>query len=276
MSALAGCASAVPPGDTETDPSVSDSADPVTAQRAHYVDLMLANSYASGPETQSGIMSVISGYGGGYITTASVGSPALANETLTLSVVLGAGSVLNDMQGETYLGLAGIACFTYRLGYYGYTGDYAQVRCPASLTTTAARAVASRQISDQVWAERYDLALKQIPATLAAARQVLFPTESDTAADGVSSADLTASAFAAGTDAQLKLPEAGLALRQTDGGCDYVVFRWIRDSWVGGGTSGFSQAPVARAWAAPTADPCTGAAALAAGQFLTVDRYAGG
>jgi hypothetical protein len=53
-----------------------NSADPITAQRAGYVATMLSNSYASGPETESGIMSVIAGYGGGYVTDASLsGAP---------------------------------------------------------------------------------------------------------------------------------------------------------------------------------------------------------
>ena len=257
---LGGCASAAVPASAR-----------ITAQRAQYVDLMLSNSYAAGPETERGIMSVISGYGGGYVTSATL-SGAGANELLTLNVVLGGGEVRNLMQGETDLGVSDIACFTYTLAY-GAPRAHAQVACPASLTTASARSTAARQIDDQVASEQYDRSVERIPATLAAAQATLFPT-----AVAVRDAHLrlTAADFAAGTDGVLNLPMSALALPQPGGACDYVVYRWVRSSYVGGGTAGSTQSARALAWVAPTAAACTGAAALAAGEFLTLDRYAGG
>lgn len=233
---------------------------------------MLANSYAAGPQTQSGMMSVISGYGGGYVTSATLTGTG-ADEALTVQVVLGAGTVRDSMQGETDFGVAGLACFTYTLGYRAPQGEHAQYACPASLTAVAARAAAARQIGDQVASEHDDLPLKQVPATLAAARTALFPTPAAYAGAHV---QLTAEDFAAGTDDVLGRPMSALALAQQDGACEYVVFRWIRSSRVGGGTASTGTAAYARAWVAPTAADCTGAAALAAGAFLTADRNAGG
>ena len=293
--ASAGCASVFSnPADRPRPTGVADSTDPITAQRAQYVQTMLSNSYAAGPETQSGIMSVIAGYGGGYVTEASLADAPGASEELTMNVVLGAGSVLNTMQGETDLGPSGIACFTFTVGDY-YAGNKAspQVPCPASLTTADAQATAERQISTQVDSEQFNTALTVIPTTLVAAEQavgIIGPsgqattapaattaaTPAATTATGSATAALTAADFATGKDGIEQKPDAGLAVPQPDGSCVYVDFRWIQTSWVGGGTAGANDAAVSKAWAAPTEAKCTGSAALAAGAFLTADRYAGG
>lgn len=252
-----------------------NTSDPITAQRAGYVATMLSNSYASGPETESGIMSVIAGYGGGYVTDASLSGAAGPTQKLTLAVVLGGGSVLNSMQGETNMAPAGIACFTFTVGYYSYGGSKTQVACPSSLTTATAQATATRQIAEQTGAERYDttIASKSTPTTLAEAEKMVGL---GSPADSSATAGLTAANFATGTDGVQHKPDAALALPQSGGGCIYVLYRWVQTSWVGGGTSGTSDSPVTRAWAAPTDAACTGAAALSAAAFLTVDRYAGG
>jgi hypothetical protein len=279
LAMTSGCVSTMPgpalgTGQPAETPTGLDTSDPITAQRAGYVGTMLSNSYA-GPETERGIMSVIAGYGGGYVTDASLSGPAGPNEILTMTVVLGGGSVLNSMQGETDMGTSGIACFTYTLGYYGLKGTDKQVACPSSLTTPAARATATRQIAEQLDAARYDatIASKSMPTTPTEAEQLIGlsgPTHASATA-GVTAAD-----FAVGTDGIQHKPDAALALPQSGGGCIYVVYRWIQISWVGGGMSGTSDSPVAVAWAAPTDAACTGPAALSAGAFLTADRYAGG
>ena len=252
-----------------------DSSDPITAQRAGYVALMLSNSYAAGPETQRGFMSVISGYGGGYVTDASLSGGDGPNETLTVTVVLGGGDVVDSMQGEADFGTSGIACFTYTLGYGDLLGAQKQVSCPASLTPAAARATATRQIAEQADAKQYDatIASKTMPTTMADAEK-LIGLESPTHPSAT--AGLTAANFATGTDSIQHRPDAALALPQSGGGCIYVIYRWIQSSWVGGGTAGTADSPDAIAWGAPTDAACTGPAALNAGGFLTMDRDAGG
>jgi hypothetical protein len=286
-------------------PTGLDTSDPITAQRAGYVETMLAGSYADGPETQRGFTSVITGYGGGYVTDAKMSGPAGPNTTVTMTVVLGGGSPINSMQGEGDKSPSGIACFTYTLGYYLPQGTDKQVACPSSLTTPVADATAERQIAEQLAAVNYDATIvsKSMPTTPAEAEQVIRlnrPTHaspapgataraSATAPVGATArfgttapavvtatAEITAADFATGTDSIQHKPDAALALPQTGGGCIYVVYRWIRSSWDDDGDAGSMNSPVAIAWAAPTDDACTGPAALSAGGFLTVDRYAGG
>lgn len=247
--------------------------DPITAQRAQDVSLMLSNSYAAGPETQAGIMSVIAGYGGGYVTSATLTGSGAAQE-LTVQVVLGAGTVRDQMQGESDFGVSGTGCYSFILGYRGPRGAPNHHTCPQNLTDAAARAEAARQIGDQIASELYDMPVKQIPMTLQDARQVLFPTPKALRDAGIQPLD--AEDFAAGTDATLHRPMSALALARQDGACEYVVFRWISASAAGSGTASTSINAFARAWVAPTQASCTGSAALAAGAFLTADRYAGG
>lgn len=252
-----------------------DSSDPITAQRAGYVSLMLSNSYAAGPETQRGIMSVISGYGGGYVTDASLSGGDGPNEMLTVTVVLGGGDVVDNMQGETDFGTSGIACFTYTLGYGAPSAAQTQISCPASLTVRTAQATATRQIAEQAEAKQYDAAIpsKTMPTTLAEAEKLIGL---DGPAHASATAGLSAANFATGTDSIQHKPDAALAMPQSGGGCIYVVYRWIQSSWVGGGTAGTADSPDAIAWGAPTDAACTGPAALGAGGFLTMDRDAGG
>jgi len=224
-----------------------NSADPITAQRAEYVASMLSDSYASGPETQSGIMSVIAGYGGGYVTHASLSGAAGPTQKLTLTAVLGGGSVRNSMQGETDMDPSGVACFTFTVGYYGNDDTKSQVACPSSLTIAAARATATRQIAEQVDSELYNttIASGSIPTTLAAAEKLiaLGGPEGSSPVPGVTMAD-----FATGTDAVQHRPDAALALPQSGGGCVYVIYRWVQISRVGGGTASTSDFPLTRAW----------------------------
>ncbi|MBR7833235.1 hypothetical protein KDL01_08160 [Actinospica durhamensis] len=260
---------------------VSGTPDQNTLARAGYVATMLSNSSASGPQTQGDVMAVITNYGGGYVTDASLSGAAGSSQKLTLSVVLGGGSVRDSMQGETDMKPSGIGCFTYTVGYYGYSGTESQVTCPSSLTTGLAQATATRQISVQIAAARYDstITTKTVPTTLAAAVHLFeFSTPAGAIAPPAPPglADVTAADFATGTDAVQHRPDAALAVPQPAGGCIYVSYRWIQASWVGGGSAGTSDSAVTRAWAAPTDAPCTGTAALSAGTFLTADRNAGG
>lgn len=265
------------------------SSDPVTAQRSRYVYQMLASSYAAGPETQAGVMSLIAGYGGGYVTSADLTGSG-ADEVLTVQVVLGAGTVRESMQGETDFGIAGVACFSYTLDYRAPEDQIAQFSCPPYLNDAVARADAARQIGDQRAAEHYNKPVNQIPTTLAAARKFLFPT---TKTLQNANLELTPADFATGTDDVLHRPMSALALLQQDGACEYVVFRWISASHGGvrtsasassasrttastnsaspTSTSSISEVAYARAWAAPTSAACTGAAALSAAAFLTAD-----
>lgn len=245
--------------------SADSNTDPTTLQRSDYVATMLQNSAATGPETESGVMSVIAGYGGGYVTDASLAGSG-PTEVLTLTVVLGGGSVRDSMQAETDMGPSGIACFTFTVGYYAYSDTKSHASCPASLTTATARATATRQIDEQLASERYQGTVASIPTTLAAAERAI----------GVGkSAKASAADFAVGTDAVQHKPDAALALPQSGGGCIFVVYRWIQASQLHP-SAGTADSPVIRAWAAPTNAPCTGAAALSAGAFLTNDTYAGG
>lgn len=239
--------------------------DPITLQRAGYLDIMLSNVYASGPLTQGAIMSVISGYGGGYVTTASEsGAMGTSTQELTLNVVLGGGSVKDSMQGEGDFAPSGIACFTYTVGYYGYMGKQAtQVACPASLTQASAQATAQRQLTTEADALAYEGSFTSVPASLAAAEAaVKLPPAGRTAT--------RAADFAAGSGI------AALAIPQSSGSCIYVVFREITSTVVGGGTARVFSGIVSKAWVAPTDATCDGTGALSAGAFLSVDRGAGG
>jgi hypothetical protein len=280
VATTSGCVATMPgpalgTGQPAETPTGLDTSDPITAQRADYVSIMLAGSYTGGPETQRGIMSVIAGYGGGYVTDASLSGPNGPNGTLTVTVVLGGGKPVNSMQGETDFGTSGIACFSYTLGYYRLQGSDKQVACPSSLTTPAARATATRQVAEQLTAASYDatIASKSMPTTPAEAEQVIGPSGPTHAS---ARAKVTAADFATGTDSIQHKPDAALALPQPGGGCIYVIYRWIQSSWDDDGDAGTMDSPVAIAWAAPTDDACTGPAALSAGGFLTADRYAGG
>lgn len=259
--ALSGCGSMI--ADSHTDPT--------TLQRSDYVATMLQNSAASGPETQSGIMSVIAGYGGGYVTDAKLTGSG-PTEVLTLTVVLGGGSVRNSMQSETDFGPSGIACFTYTVAYYDYNDTKSHASCPASLTTATARATAKRQIDEQVASERYQGGFASIPTSPAAAEQAIGLGKP---ANASATAGVTAANFAVGTDSMQHKPDAALALPQSGGGCIFVIYRWIQSSQIRPSAS-TADARTIRAWAAPTDAPCTGAAALSAGAFLTNDSYAGG
>ena len=262
---VSGCASMIADSNT----------DPITVQRSQYVLLMLQDSVANGPGGENVATSVVAGYGGGYVTHTSLsGTPGPA-QVLTLTVVLGGGSPRDRMQGETDMDPSGIACYTFTVAYYGYNDTKSHASCPSSLTTEVARATATRQIREQSNTARYNTgaALKAIPTTLSAAEKSIGlsgPTSASAIA-GVTGVD-----FATGTDALQHKPDAALALPQSGGGCIYVSYRWIQASWADHGSAGTSDSAVTRAWAAPTDDPCTGAAALAAGGFLTADTRAGG
>lgn len=264
--AVAACAVLAACGPLEPDTS------PLATQRAGYVDTMLQNSYAGGPETERGIMSVIAGYGGGYVTSATLtGVGASPSEKLTLDVVIGAGAVSDGMQGETDRDASDPHCYTFTLSYYGYEVTDKENACPSALTTAAAQAAARRQIAAQIESESYWAAASaEIPGSLSAAEASIGftgKTPSTTAPRG--------SSFAAG-----QVPgggsAAGLAVPQPGGACVFVAFRSIRATSKNGTHFSTSDGPAFAAWAAPTSAPCQGSAALAAGAFLTVDSNAGG
>jgi hypothetical protein len=250
------------------------SKDSAAAQRAQYVETMLSNSYTSGPESEKGVMSIITGYGGGYVTDAQLSQAPGPAEKLTMNVVIGAGRVINSMQGETDLDPAVPACFTFTVGYYSYSGTKKEVPCPASLTTASAQAMARQQTANQVNSEHYVGSPAAIPQTSGDAEKasglIPVPGQNQTAPA------LTAADFAAGTDAIQGKPDAALAVPQAGGGCVFITYRRLQSAWIAGGKAGTANTQVADAWAAPTDAPCTGFAALAASAFLTVDTYAGG
>jgi hypothetical protein len=237
--------------------------DPITLQRAGYLDIMLSNVYTSGPLTQGPIMSVISGYGGGYVTTTSQsGTMGTDTQKLTLNVVLGGGSVKNGMQGEGGFGPSDIACFTYTVGYYGYAGKASEVACPASLTQASAQATARRQLTTEADAAAYEASLTVVPASLAAAE----------AAIKLSPATRTATKA---IDFAARSGMAALAIPQSSGSCTYVVFRKITSTALSGGVFTVYSGIVSKAWAAPTDAACDGKGALSAAAFLSVDPRAG-
>lgn len=264
--AVSACAVLAACGPLEPDTS------PLATARAGYVDTMLQNSYAGGPETERGIMSVIAGYGGGYVTSAELtgvgGSPS---EKLKLGVVIGAGAVPDGMQGETDRDASNPHCYTFTLSFYGYETTDDEIACPSSLTTAAAQETARRQIAAQIGSESYSATtLTRIPDSLSAAEAAIGfngRTPSTTAPTG--------SSFAAG-----QVPGggsgAGLAVPQPGGACVFVAFRSIRATSKDGTHFSTAAGPAFAAWAAPTSAPCQGSAALAAGAFLTVDSNAGG
>lgn len=271
VAAFASCA--VLAGCSLIDGDSGGSQSSLAGRRAQYVATMLRNSYAGGPETERGIMSVITGYGGGYVTDAELtGTAGTPSEKLELDVVIGAGEILDSMQGETDMAASEPQCYSYTLGYYGYDVQAAQTSCPSTLTTAKAQATAERQIAAQVASESYGggSALTRIPDSLRAAEAAVGfdgTTPSRTAPSG--------SSFAAGHDSDGK-PAAGLAVPQPGGACVYVAFRSIRATSKNGTAFSVSDDPGLAAWVAPTSAPCQGPAALAAAAFLTVDTYAGG
>lgn len=237
--------------------------DPITSQRANYLDIMLSNVYATGPLTEGALMSVISGFGGGYVTsTTQSGEMGTSTQKLTLNVVLGGGSVKNSMQGESDFDPSGIACFSYTTGYSGYMGTAMQLDCPASLTAAEAYSTARRQLATEAVAEKYGASLTAVPTSLASAEKALrLPAATLDV--------MKASDFATGSGI------AALAAPQSSGSCIYVDFRHITSTAFVGSTATVESGIVAKAWVTPTEAPCAGAGALSAAAFLTMDRDEG-
>jgi hypothetical protein len=244
----------------------------LAAQRVQYVDTMLQNSYAGGPETERGIMSVISGYGGGYVTSAVLGGTGgTPSQKLTLDVVIGAGQVTNSMQGEGDMSPGDPECYVFTVGFYTYEVKHSQVPCSSTLTTKKAQAIAARQIAAQGVSEDYGSSGQAvIPGSIKQA-------ETEIGFDGRTALTTapTGTDFAAGPGPEGKRA-AGLALPQPGGACVDVLFRWIRATSKIGTDFTVTDAPAIVAWAAPTEAPCSGDAVLAEAGFLTVDEYAGG
>lgn len=231
--------------------------------RAGYVDLMIENIVGtSAPMHEGDIFAIVAGYGGGYVTDATVsGGVGTPTETLTFDAVLGAAGITDKMQGESYDGPSAIACYRFTTGYYAHS-THTGIPCAAGVT--AARAASEARIQTHTTAvaaaSRRFHPGQAMPIDLAQAERIAGVGSSTHS----STDTLTAVDFAAGDGA------AALALPQPAGGCVYLRFTSAAaTSTTAGGVNTYG-------WAAPTNAPCTGSAALANGGYVTHDAHAGG
>jgi hypothetical protein len=268
LAAAAGCGSADPRSDSGA-----------TTARAGYVEQMLGSYSGTGALGGDSLDQVVTEYGGGYVLSESEhGSAGQANDAHVAVVVLGVGAAAWHMQGETYNGPAGIACYRFRIAYPREI-SYSPIACPAPSGQNAIDAAWAR------WTAGYDLATsafttyspRPVPRRLAAAIRLLARADHDvlTAATPVAHPDghLTLADFAAGTtstEGGLFGPRiAALAVPLSNGTCAYVAFT---SQVLANSTS----QTLSAAWLAPLRSECTGAAALAASRAYTVNPAEGG
>lgn len=264
---LAGAAAAVPGCVTD-----AGLAAPV-AQQAHMVSLMLGSAMGTGPLTEAGLIYIVETNGGGYVTAiARSGRAGTASERTTVYAVLGTSTV---EPGGTAVGVGSpvtgariaVLCYRFTVGYYPYQVWQAQQPCPQPRPGTpggyaeVARAQASQVYSAQsALAELPRPALARVrtaPVSLSQARHLLGLNWQARRRAGI--LPLTATGFATGRG------RAALALRLRHGGCVYLS---VPDDPASAGLPG--------PWLSPVHAPCTGAAALAASGWISVDPARGG
>lgn len=270
---VTGCAS--PPSFSPQDPAQAAAHDTsLTATRAGYVDLMLENIVRTTANERDGeIFAIVGDYGGGYVTSAAVtGVGGTTSETLTFDAVIGATSVTDRMQGETYFGPSAIGCFRFTIGYYGNVADRG-IPCPAGISPASAAAEAQRQAAAAGTARQWSVLLKarKLPLDLVTAVQEGIGAPS--AATGSSSPGPSAIGRAARLtqiDFATANGVAALSVPQPGGACVYLRVTSVP------ATKGFPQGVSVYGWAAPTRDTCAGRTALAEGSYVTADPYAGG
>jgi hypothetical protein len=250
-----------------------------TTTRAGYVEQMLGNYSGIGALGGDSLDQVVTEYGGGYVLSESeYGTAGQSYDVHVAVVVLGVGAATSHMQGETYTGPAGIACYRFRIAYPREI-SYVPVTCPAPSGQSAVDTAWAR------WTAGYDLATevftnystRPVPGSLAAAIRLLARADHYvlTEATPVTHPDghLTPADFAAGTastEGGLFGPRiAALAVPLSNGTCAYVGF----SSMVLANSTSQTQAT---AWLAPLRARCTGTAALAASRAYTLNPAEGG
>jgi hypothetical protein len=238
--------------------------------QAGMVSLMIGNAMGTGQLTEAGLIQIVEGNGGGYVTAITrAGQARTASERTTVHAVLGitivSGHGSYEGIGKLVKGIPAVLCYRFTAGYYPYQVWRAQEPCPrpgaAGGFAATATAEASRAWSAQnAIAKLPRAALAQVraaPVSLAQARHLLGLDRQARQAAGI--LPLTASAFAASHG------RAALALRLRAGGCIYLS---VPDNPDGGGLPG--------PWLSPALAPCTGAAALAASGYISNNPAAGG
>jgi hypothetical protein len=259
VTALSGCM---------TDASVESAAQ--VRKQAGMVSLLIGNAMGAGRLTEAGLIQIVEGSGGGYVT-AITRSGRAASERTVVHAVLGtnivSGAAPGYGLGKPFAGVPAVLCYRFTVGYYSYQVWQAQEQCPrpragaAGDFTATAMAQASR-----VWSAGNAIfklpraALGQVraaPVSLSQARALLGLDRRARQVAGV--LPLNASEFAAGHG------RAALALRLHAGGC---VFLSLPDNPDGGGLPG--------PWLGPVLAPCTGASAMAASGWISNNPAAGG
>jgi len=241
-------------------------------KQADMVSLMIGGAMGTGQLTEAGLIWIVEGNGGGYVTAITrSGRARTASERTIVHAVLGTSTVsANDTPGglgkpvdET----PAVLCYRFTVGYYPYQVWQADEPCPrprpgaaGGLAATATAEASRRWSAQNAIVKLPRPALTQIssaPVSLSQAQHLLGLDRHARRAAGV--LPLTASSFAAGHG------RAALALPLSSGACIYLS---LPDNPYGGGLPG--------PWLSPVLAPCTGAAALAASGWISVNPAAGG
>jgi hypothetical protein len=239
-------------------------------KQAGAVSLMISSAMGTGQLTEAGLIQIVEGDGGGYVTAITRSGRALtASERTTVHAVLGtsiaSGAGTTDGLGKPVAGTPAVLCYRFTVGYYPYQVWQANEPCPRPGATGGFAATATAE-AGRVWSAQNAIArlprpalaqIRAAPVSLSQAQHLLGLDRHGRKAAGI--LPLTASAFEAGHG------RAAVALRLRQGGCIYLG---LPDNPHGEGLPG--------PWLSPVLAPCTGAAALAASGWISNNPAAGG
>ena len=240
-------------------------------QQASMVSLMIGSSMGMSQLTEAGLIQIVEGSGGGYVTAISrSGRVGTAGERTTVHAVLGTSIMVRKGPIDEMGPVDGaVLCYRFTVGYYPYQVWQAQESCPRSRPSVPGGfATAATAEDSRVQAAEYAIsglprpALAQIqaaPASLSQAAHLLGLDRHAHRLARILILPVTASEFAAGHG------RAALAVRLRTGGCAYLS---LPDNPEGGGLPG--------PWLSPVHALCTGAAALAASGWISVNPTLGG
>lgn len=241
-------------------------------KQASLVSTVIGNSMGMGRITEAGLIQIVESDGGGYVTAITrSGQAGTPGERTTVHAVLWTSTLVQkgpiDEMGPVS-DTAAVLCYRFTVGYYPYQVWQAQEPCPPSrpaapggFATTAAAEASRIQAAEDAIAELPEAARARVRAAPGSLSQAARLLGLDRRTRRVTRLVLpvTAGEFAAGRG------RAALALRLRTGGCVYLS---LPDDPEGGGLPG--------PWLSPVHAPCTGAAALAASGWLSVNPTLGG
>jgi hypothetical protein len=251
-----------------TDPQAETPAQ--VRKQAGMVSLMISSAMGTGQLTEADLIQIVEGNGGGYVAAITrSGRAGTASARTTVHAVLGTNDVSGngspDGLGQPVADTPAVLCYRFTVGYYPYQVWQADEACPRPGAAGGLAATATAE-AHRVWSAQNAIVklpqpaltqIRAVPVSLSQAQHLLGLDRHARQAAGI--LPLTASAFAAGHG------RAALALRLRAGGCIYLG---LPDNPDGGGLPG--------PWLGPVLAPCTGAAALAASGWISINPAAGG